>query len=75
MVESGFVQATRGVLIQRSGTLVRGVRILAGIGVEFVGLTGADATATVENTQVTGTEPRRRPMWRSKPPGPTPPTA
>jgi hypothetical protein len=57
VVESSFVQATRGVLIQRSGTLVRGLRILAGIGVEFVGFTGADATATVENTQVTGTEP------------------
>ena len=57
VVESGFVQATRGVLIERSGTLVRGVRILAGIGVEFVGFTSADATATVENTQVTGTEP------------------
>src|SRR6185436_8085375 len=57
VVESGFVQATRGVLSGRSGTLVRGVRILAGIGVEFVGSTGADSTATVENTQVTGTEP------------------
>jgi PKD domain len=57
VVESGFVQATRGVLIERSGTLVRGLRIIAGIGVEFVGSTGADSTATVENTQVTGTEP------------------
>jgi hypothetical protein len=57
VVESGFVIATRGVQILRSGTLVRGVRIIAGVGVELVGLTGADSTATVENTQVTGTEP------------------
>jgi PKD domain len=57
VVESSDVVATRGVLIRRSGTLVRGLRIVAGIGVEFVGSTSADATATVENTQVTSVEP------------------
>jgi len=57
LVESGFVVATRGVQIRRSGTLVRGVRIIAGVGVELVGPTGTDATATVENTQVTSADP------------------
>ena len=57
VVESGFVVATRGVLIRRSGTLVRGEQIIAGIGVELVGPTGSDVTATVDNTQVTSTEP------------------
>ena len=56
-LESGGVVATRGVLILGSGTLVRGLRITAGVGVELVGSPGADVTATVENTQVTGVEP------------------
>jgi hypothetical protein len=57
VVEWGASVATRGVLILGSGTLVRGERITAGIGIEFVGSPGANVTATVENTQVTSVDP------------------